>query len=350
MLLPAVGEAENFADWDHAASIVFSGYAGTTALTNFPALVRLSEGAGGFAYADCRVDGADIRFSLGNGVALPHQRAAWNTSGVSEYWVRVPVLAGTATTIFVHWGNPAAAAEPQTRVWDDTYRGVWTLDGASGQIADASRHGHDGIGVFSAADRTGVVGLGRKFDSATTDHASMGYALTLSPSAYTYETWFRQDALSSELGTLMARFQEWGQGIYIATTADGKIRFRTPTELNSPVFTLGAWNHVVATYQSRNAKLYLNGQLVAQSSSAGQVLNTTPPSRWVGRIAAASPRPPIISTDGSTRCASPPSRVRRTMRRRSSRTSPRTVCSRASPRRRPEPSSSPASATKGSPR
>ncbi|MDD4061768.1 MAG: PKD domain-containing protein [Kiritimatiellae bacterium] len=277
MLLPAVGNAESLSDWTHSTPLVLSGYAGTTALTNFPVLVRLSEGAGGFAYADCRVDGADIRFSLGNGVALPHQRAAWNTSGVSEYWVRIPVLAGTATTIFVHWGNPAAAAEPQTRVWDDTYRGVWTLDGASGQIADASRHGHDGIGVFSATDQTGVVGLGRKFDRATTDHASMGYALTLSPSAYTYETWFRQDALSSELGTLMARFQEWGSGIAVFTTTDGKIRFRTPTDLYSSVFPLGVWNHVVATYQSPNAKLYVNGQLVAQSSSATQVLKTTFP-------------------------------------------------------------------------
>ena len=277
LLLPATSKAENLSDWAHSTPLVFSGYAGTTALTNFPALVRLSEGAGGFAYADCRVDGADIRFSLGNGVALPHQRAAWNPSGASEYWVRIPVLAGTATTLFVHWGNPAAAAAPQTRVWDDTYRGVWTLDGASGQIVDASRQGHDGAGVFSATDRTGVVGFGRKFDRATTDHASMGYALTLSPTNYTYETWFRQDALSSELGTLMARFKEWGLGIAVFTTTDGKVRFRTPTELNSSVFTLGVWNHVVATYQNPNARLYVNGQLVAQSSSATQVLKTTFP-------------------------------------------------------------------------
>ena len=163
LLLPAASHAENLSDWLHATPLVFSGYAGTTALTNFPALVRLSEGSGGFSYADCRADGADIRFSLGNGVALPHQRAAWNPSGASEYWVRVPVLAGTATTIFVHWGNPAAAAEPQTRVWDDTYRGVWTLDGAGGQVGDASRHGHDGAGVFSTTDVTGVVGPGRQF-------------------------------------------------------------------------------------------------------------------------------------------------------------------------------------------
>ena len=37
----------------HKAFITFRGYDGASTLTNFPALVKIAEGIGGFSYADC---------------------------------------------------------------------------------------------------------------------------------------------------------------------------------------------------------------------------------------------------------------------------------------------------------
>ncbi len=59
----AVAAATAFADLDfsafaHRATIDFDGYAGASTLTNFPALIRLAEGTGGFSYADCALPDA----------------------------------------------------------------------------------------------------------------------------------------------------------------------------------------------------------------------------------------------------------------------------------------------------
>ncbi len=61
-------DASTFA---HKAKITFGGYAGESTLTNFPALVRLTEGVGEFSYADCaQANGGDVRFTLGDGLEL----------------------------------------------------------------------------------------------------------------------------------------------------------------------------------------------------------------------------------------------------------------------------------------
>ena len=85
--------------------ITVSGYAGTSDLSDFPVLVKLSQGSPtGFDYDDCAEDGSDIRFSDANGAIVPHEIESWDSSGDSFVWVQVPVLSGTTTALSLYYG------------------------------------------------------------------------------------------------------------------------------------------------------------------------------------------------------------------------------------------------------
>ena len=58
-----------------------SGYAGSSTLTNFPVLVKISEGdVPGFHYADCAAGGADLSFRDASGNALPFDVDTWDAT------------------------------------------------------------------------------------------------------------------------------------------------------------------------------------------------------------------------------------------------------------------------------
>ena len=73
-------------DYAHALDVAFTGYVGATALENFPALVKLSEGIRGFSYTDFALpNGGDLRFTDASGALIPHEIDTWDTNGVSLY-------------------------------------------------------------------------------------------------------------------------------------------------------------------------------------------------------------------------------------------------------------------------
>ena len=134
------------AEGERSAEIGFAGYRGTETLADFPALVKLPDCVEGFAYADALSDGSDIYFTDAGGTVLSHEIDAWNASGKSFVWVKVPSLDRT-TKITMHWGGePPANRPPAADVWTG-YVGVWHMNvanGASGTAEpDASGHGLD---------------------------------------------------------------------------------------------------------------------------------------------------------------------------------------------------------------
>ena len=81
----------------------------STALANFPVLVRLAEGAPtGFSYADCPMASC-IWFTDENDDAIPCDVDTWDTTGESLVWVSVPSLSSSAT-ITMHWDASGAPA------------------------------------------------------------------------------------------------------------------------------------------------------------------------------------------------------------------------------------------------
>ena len=64
--------ALDFSAFVHKAAISFPGYTAETTQADFPALVRLADGDGGFTHAACALaGGADVRFATTDGVELP---------------------------------------------------------------------------------------------------------------------------------------------------------------------------------------------------------------------------------------------------------------------------------------
>ena len=135
--------------------LVFSGYTGTTTLTDFQAMVKLTEGQYGFSYNDYAAnDGSDLWFTDSSGNVIPHEIDLWNASGASYIWVRVPELTGKSTSITMHWGEARTAEQTSTaNVWKNNkdgrggYVGVWHMGKATGaeNEPDATGNGLDAV-------------------------------------------------------------------------------------------------------------------------------------------------------------------------------------------------------------
>ena len=102
----------------------------STALANFPVLVRLAENAPtGFSYADCPTANC-IWFMDENDDPIPCDVDTWDTTGESLVWVSVPSLSSSAT-ITMHWDAAGAPSglPASSQVWSlANYVGVWHMN------------------------------------------------------------------------------------------------------------------------------------------------------------------------------------------------------------------------------
>lgn len=128
------------AEFAHKVAKVVVGYdANRSTLSNFPVLVRIPAATA----AECRADGADIRFTSPDGeTEYAHEIDAWNPDGVSTVWVRLPEMKN-GTSFIMEWGDPdySGPATPWAKgaVWDPAgYAGVWHMTEASGNVANAT--------------------------------------------------------------------------------------------------------------------------------------------------------------------------------------------------------------------
>ena len=277
-------------DYAHALDVSFTGYAGTTALENFPALVKLSEGIRGFSYADFALpNGGDLRFTDASGALVPHEIDTWNTNGVSLVWVKVPSLTASAA-VTAHYGCARPCVPKVESVWDDNYVGVWHLgDGAlplkdSSNVsrdftaADGAGIGYASPGVVGGAVDFGETGNGRGLFAA--DHDALdGFP------AFTIEAWTYQTNHATNAGILSKRKGIGNQVsyyFYVKGTTEtiyvvGNCAAATSLGL-APTPELGRWNHQAVTYDAAdtadNAAAYLNGTLAATATRAlGAVTN-----------------------------------------------------------------------------
>ena len=94
MLGASVAQGGPFDGWGYHAPVTFSGYDRSEALTNFPALVVVSNacfgGAYAFSYGQLQSGSNDLAFTDADGNSLNYEIEAWNPDGASTVWVQVP--------------------------------------------------------------------------------------------------------------------------------------------------------------------------------------------------------------------------------------------------------------------
>ena len=285
LLLPLVASAAP----SKTAWATVSGYAGSTTLTNFPVLVKISESAvPGFRYADCAAGGADLSFADAAGNALSFDVDTWNTAGTSYVWVLLPEVApGGATAFKVGWADPNPAAANPSAVWTGSaHKGVWHMNSAS--PSDASGSGNNGTAQGSpTVSASGRIGSALNLPT-TSDYVACGSNQSNAElkNAFTVEAWVKPDSYSGNRCFL-------GKDGFISlkTKSQTEIWITTPGKLDHKFTGLslpavGTWWHVAMTFQmesSKGCKLYVNGAPIEPQNASTIVNQTGSTEMWLGK-------------------------------------------------------------------
>ncbi len=271
-------------------TLALAGYTGTTTLTNFQALVKLSEGRFGFSYDDYAAkDGADLWFADSLGNVIPHEIDTWNASGDSYVWVRVPEVSGTDTKIVMHWGEAKTAEQTATEnVWKNYgdgkggFAGVWHMEANQDDEPDAADNGlvakraGGNIGQMTAASG-GMVGSCRVNQTVAFGNANgngldvSGYGNHITDVArFTLSGWFRATAeRPSDIWTQMFSSEKWrarggqkGQlNIVVSITVNGiEIADPAPSALPASEGFVDTWCYLVVVFDGTSCRLYANGK------------------------------------------------------------------------------------------
>ncbi|MCP4231108.1 MAG: DUF2341 domain-containing protein, partial [bacterium] len=108
-------------NWSYRKAIVINSDYVTGDLTDFPALISLTDTGLG---AHAQEDGDDIVFIDDEGKKLSHEIESFaTTTGVLVAWVKIPSLSSTEDTVMnMYYGNANIGnQETPENVWDDNY-------------------------------------------------------------------------------------------------------------------------------------------------------------------------------------------------------------------------------------
>jgi hypothetical protein len=267
---------------------------------DFPAWIELDDTD---IAARAQADGRDLYFTASDGTtALDHElQLADLPNHHFAAWVRIPTLsATTATTIYVDYGDPAAAPPPRpAQVFKSSFAAVWHLDDAlpATTIADATG-AHPGTPVLTGATtRTaGRLGSGLAFTGAVNDRIEFVNPLS-GTNPHTISVWVNQAANLSHtaaivaMGTATGGNSRWLHGHYSPSAgAPSSLAagFYGPDFNPSPAENLdGAGpTYVVWVFEGANKKnhLYRNGTEIAAGMfmASGNTINTTGTTGYIG--------------------------------------------------------------------
>ena len=271
--------------------ITMSGYAGSSTLTNFPVLVKLSTAIEGFAYADfLGTNGSDLRFVDADGNELPFEIDTWDASGTSFVWVKVPELTAS-TVITAYYGNASPAAAPAaTDVWPG-YAGVWHMANDSGITRDSTVNANDATnranvtavpsGLIGAAEHMATTkgnSIDNKSGIVVPKSSSLGSALG---TQFSVSGWYCLSNSSPNWAYVISEkladnSAAWG----LQFGSDGQttsFRVYASSSQNSvvcPLTTAGTWVRFDVTYDGATFKYYTNGVL-GKAVSAGTVAHAS---------------------------------------------------------------------------
>ena len=269
----------------HSSSIRVGGYTGSSALANFPLMIKLAENSPvGFSYADCEQNA--LRFADADGNILPHEIDTWNPNGTSVVWVRVPELSGTSTELTMYYGGSGdGVATVAGEVWSASgYNAVWHFSG----------NGNDSVNGLEPTTVTGTpdftdtnLGVGTAFyanGASTIGFANDDKWSKLGEgSCLTVSLWAKYDITSWNYARMISCMDAWtdaqGWEVTIQNAKDqitvgssGQSQYQYTATGIGPC---SANAYLTVVYRAdKVAELYVNGVLT-HSQSLNQVVNPT---------------------------------------------------------------------------
>ena len=281
----ASSETVNPTAFTHSSSIRVGGYTGSSALANFPLMIKLAENSPvGFSYADCEQNA--LRFADADGNILPHEIDTWNPNGTSVVWVRVPELSGTSTELTMYYGGSGdGVATVAGEVWSASgYNAVWHFSG----------NGNDSVNRLEPTTVTGSpdftdtnLGVGTAFyanGSSTIGFANDDAWATLGEgSCLTVSLWAKYDITSWNWARMISCMDAWtdaqGWEVTIQNAKDqitvgssGQSQYQYTATGIGPC---SANAYLTVVYRAdKVAELYVNGVLT-YSKSLNQVVKPT---------------------------------------------------------------------------
>jgi hypothetical protein len=255
--------------------------------TNFPILIDIADPD---LHSKACSNMNDILFMNGAGEALKlkHQIEFYDSAaGHLTAWVKIPALSSTTdTVIYMYYGNPACSNQQNTTgVWDSNFVLVLHLNENAGTQSDSTSYHNDGTpnGVSQ--------GIAGRIDGADSFSGSSSYIestndASLSPNEFTLEAWIKPNTVSGTRPIIEKYDMVDGKGSYLIRQQDNNILFDLVNGLSdhqlwaNGVLLPGNWYYVVGTYDGSTMSIYLNGNLVAQTSTTFSV----PPSSQTLKI------------------------------------------------------------------
>ncbi len=247
-------------------------------LSNFPVLVNLGADAGLAARA--QASGNDILFTSADGTTkLAHEIEAFTSaSGALTAWVKVPVVSASVDTVlYIYYGNNSASSQQNpTAVWDSSFRGVWHLQENGTFPQDSTTNANHATSGTLPTRGAAVIGSGQTFDG-TTQSVAIPHSASLGISGNgTFSVWFRfTETRESDL------FEKGGVGGYTGWQSVNKLWWGPQTGTvaqwsTSGALVTGQWYRLDGVNEAGIKKQYLDGNLVAQSTSALNFSNNGP--------------------------------------------------------------------------
>lgn len=252
---------------------------GSATLEEFPVLVRLHGDF--FDFGAAKTGGQDVRFST-DGKPLAYQVEEWDAArGAASIWVRVPRIRGNAVQeIQMHWGKADAASESSGRaVFNESNGYVAVMHMGEGLAEELGTLDTKDVNTAGVA---GIIGGARRFAGKQGIFCGeKNEDLPQGASPHTTEIWMRP--LKSN-GRLVGWGNEHGQGkVVMELQSPPHVRmdcyFSRGNVTGASRVDLGAWTHLVHTYQDGESRLYVNGILDAANQKDGGPLAIKTPAR-----------------------------------------------------------------------
>jgi hypothetical protein len=173
--------------------------------TNFPVGVfgtfsyLATVGNGGHVQS---ASGFDIIFTSDQqgSTVLKFERAVWvATTGLSEFWIKVPTVSVSAdTTIYLFYGKTGVVVDPADphNTWDANYQGVWHFgDGTTLSLTDSTVNGNTATNNGGVTATTGQINGAASFASGSMQFLDAGNNASLEiTTPITVEAWIKYTA------------------------------------------------------------------------------------------------------------------------------------------------------------